>query len=545
MNLKNIFDKKYEIIAFLILLILFIQLIYLIDYQSGVLDEQFYPGVGKYYFTNWDFSPFAFRYHPPLAYFINSIFLYHDNNTIWQQSPYDIGHIIEIYGLNNLLFITRLPIALVSILLGFFIFKWAKELYGKKAGLFALLLYSFEPTVLAHSAVATTDIVAVAFIFIAMYYLWRSCNDTNRFTVATAGLFLGLALLTKHSALFLIPITFAIITYKLLQRKDPNKWKIVIAYYLIAFLVVWASYSFQFSTVMNEVHSQEKSLEFVNSRYAGITKDIILSAMNTPIPATAYASSLGYSIWHSATGHDNYFFGTVSKEARWYYHPIAFLIKSPIPLLIIISIFLVGFVRKIKTIIWKDEMFIIIPIISYLIFLWFFVNLNIGLRHTLPIYPFLFVLLASITNFSFRRVKISHLWKFVIILILVWYVLEAILIIPHNISYFNQLVGSQNGWLYLSDTDVDWGQEVKGLANYMKEKNITSIYFAPYLPEIYTRNYIKNYTLPSCTQKNGLYAVGASHLKFFESRECYKWLLEHKPVDRIGYSMFVWNITSV
>src|SRR3989344_1263585 len=128
--MNNIFSRKnkYEIAASIILLIVFLQLLYLIDYEGGILDEQSYPGVGKYFVTNWNFSPFAFRYHPILPYYINSIFLYFDDNPVWHHTPLNFSYIIgKAYDWNYLLFITRLPIAFVYVLLGIYIFKWAKE----------------------------------------------------------------------------------------------------------------------------------------------------------------------------------------------------------------------------------------------------------------------------------------------------------------------------------------------------------------------------------------------------------------------------------
>ena len=159
-------EKRTELIAVLIVLAMLIQLIYLIDYQSLTNDEFTNIAVGKYYIANQDFSPFVFIDHPPLGYLISSLFLYFGDNPIWSRTPHDSFYIIgnNPYSIDYLLFITRLPVALTAILLGIYIFKWTKELYGKKAALLALFLFSFEPNILAHFSIATTDFVMTAFI---------------------------------------------------------------------------------------------------------------------------------------------------------------------------------------------------------------------------------------------------------------------------------------------------------------------------------------------------------------------------------------------
>jgi 4-amino-4-deoxy-L-arabinose transferase-like glycosyltransferase len=550
---------KYEIAAGLLLLAMLAQLLVLITYQSGIADEQFYPGVGKYFVENGDFSPFAFRYHPPLAYYINSLLLYSDSNPVWQSTPFDMGLLATTYGFDNLLLLTRLPIALLAIVLGIFIFAWSRALFGKKAALFAVFLYSFEPTLLAHSSVATTDLAAAAFIFIAMYALWKlEQRQTFRFA-ALAGFCLGLALLSKFTALILVPVVLAFFLYKpVLSRsrrlasclrmkfeaRHPFRLRLIGLCFLVAFITVWAAYGFQVSTVLDSVHSREKALGFLDQKYPdGLQRELALGAMNTPLPAAGYVTGLGYAAFHSSTGHENYFFGEISTSARWHYHPVAFLLKTPLPLLLLLGMAAAGAICWRKKIDWRGRKHLIAPVLAYAVFLWFAVSLNIGLRHSLPLYPFIFVLASPLVTFKLKAPRKEKVFRAALIALAIWYVAEAALILPHNMSYFNELVGSQNGWLYLNDPDVDWGQEVKGLARYIQENGISGIYFAKYMPDVYTDQYISDYSAPGCTPQNGLYAIGAAKFGFMESRACYEWLLDYKPIDRIGYAIFIWDIT--
>jgi len=536
--------NKAEIAAALILLVVFAQLLFLIDYQSGVLDEQFYPGVGKYFVTNGDFSPFAFRYHPILPYYINSLFLYFDGNPVWEHTPYSLSYIVENgYDWNNLLLLTRLPIALVALLLGFFIFRWAKELYGKKAALFALLLYGFEPSILAHSSFATTDLVAVAFIFIAMYYFWKLEKAPAIRSAAIGGFTLALALLSKNTALVLVPIVLFFFIWK--YRKSVialNNLKLIVLYFAIAFLVIWGAYGFQVSSVIDTVHSPEKALAFIDQKYSGFQKDMIVAGFNAPIPATAYVTTIGYNVWHSASGQGNFFLGKEGMHSEWYYFPVAFLVKSPIPLLIFLGLAIAGLAFRKRSLRLKDEKMLLAPIIVYSLFLMLALTLYIGIRHLLPIYPFLFVLASPLVYYKLSSLSKQRMYKIAVAVLLIWYVAEAAFIFPHNLSYFNEFVGPENAWKFFADTDVDWGQEVKELGRYMQRSGISTINFPEMLPYVYTKSYIDNYTFPSCTPANGLYAVTVTQLQLFIHKDCLSWLKSYEPTDKIGYSLFIYDV---
>jgi hypothetical protein len=123
-----------------------------------------------------------------------------------------------------------------------------------------------------------------------------------------------------------------------------------------------------------------------------------------------------------------------------------------------------------------------------------------------------------------------------------WYLVSALLISPYYISYFNEFIGGpKNGHKYLIDSDLDWGQDVKELRDYINQNNIKSIKMNVIgLPDYYNIKYEKL----ECGPKEGLIVVSASRLHgfFMEDKECYLWLLNHKPIKKIGYSIFIYNI---
>src|SRR3989339_1132224 len=120
----------------------------------------------------------------------------------------------------KIIFWSRFPIVLLSLLLGFFIFKWAKELFGVKAGLLALVLYAFDPNILGHNHYVTTDLGIAAFSVFAFYFFVRYLKNPTWKTIFWAGIFLGLAALTKYSSVMLFPVFGLALILSALARKE-------------------------------------------------------------------------------------------------------------------------------------------------------------------------------------------------------------------------------------------------------------------------------------------------------------------------------------
>src|SRR3989344_4573342 len=109
-------------------------------------------------------------------------------------------------GVDRVMFWGRIPMILLSVLLGWYIFRWGKDLFGYEAGIIGLLIYALMPNIIAHSQLVTTDLGLTVFSFISLYYLWRFITKENKNDALYSGLNLGLALGSKFSAVFLMPI---------------------------------------------------------------------------------------------------------------------------------------------------------------------------------------------------------------------------------------------------------------------------------------------------------------------------------------------------
>src|SRR3989338_4044520 len=114
-------------------------------------------------------------------------------------------------GADRLLFWGRIPIILLSVLLGWDVFKWGRELFGHKAGVVGLFIYAFMPNIIAHSQFVTTDFGVTAFSFIALYHLWKFTVNPSSKNILYSGLTLGLALGSKFSAVLLLPTSLILL----------------------------------------------------------------------------------------------------------------------------------------------------------------------------------------------------------------------------------------------------------------------------------------------------------------------------------------------
>ena len=154
-------------------------------------------------------------------------------------------------------------------------------------------------------------------------------------------------------------------------------------------------------------------------------------------------------------------------------------------------------------------------------------------------------------------------------LLIFWYVLSAIFIMPNYMAYFNELIGGpDNGHHYLLAANLDMGQDLKSLNKYLKSSNIGPIklsYHGSFDPLYYNISYeplpMESYIAwvpgfspdgPSkdykedCSKKYGIIAISVNNLHNYHliNKSCFNWLYDYSPIKKIGYSIYVYNVTN-
>ena len=190
--------------------------------------------------------------------------------------------------------------------------------------------------------------------------------------------------------------------------------------------------------------------------------------------------------------------GSYSNFGWWYYFPAAFLMKTPLALLTLLAAGIVLSVRRRRLLAIDGEAFLVLPLVLFLAVA-MTSSLNIGLRHILPIYPFV-IMIAVVGAHTLMRT-----WSrgpTIVAALLAAGLLEFVSVYPNNLAFFNRAVGGpSNGYRYLADSNIDWGQDLKPLKAWMDRQGVSHInlaYFGTAEPEYYGINctYIWGTTIP-------------------------------------------------
>ena len=463
----------------------------------------------------------------------------------------------------KLLALSRTMVIFLGVILGWYVYRWALLLYGIKGGLLALFLYSFSPNILAHTRLVTTDFPATALAFIALYHFWSFSRQPGLKRAIVAGIFLGLAFATKYNTLFvLFPMaTWALWALVSALRKDPVAGpprRLVVgllAMGVVAYITIWGVYGFHFrSPKYPKEMSQGAIYSWDKNRPSS---PLIASAMNVSLKARILPESYLYGLCRllarSKEGHGAYLMGRISGTGWWYYYILAFLFKTQVSTLLLLLATLLFF-TKIREATWTSLNFLLLPAVAVFLFT-SRQDVNIGLRYVLPAYPFLLVLIARVVHYKSKHQKLA---RWILGLLCIWALWETALIYPHYLAYFNGLVGGPRGGRYmLVDSNLDWGQDLKGLKGYMERNGIRKVklaYFGLNDPGYYGIDYdlLPSYAImgqPTCKEGSpavlelkGTMAVSATLLQGLYCPGDFYWKLRGiKPTANIGYSIYIFQ----
>lgn len=599
MTLSN---KKTNIIAGVLLLITFGLAFFSMLGDSLTFDELAHIPAGYSYLTQFDYR--VNPEHPPLVKDLAALPLlflnlnFPSSDQLWlQQSEapqwwvqFDLGNKF-IYGSGNdprsIIVFSRLPMIFLLLLLGWFLFKWTKELGGNLAGLIALFIFSFSPVFIANGRLVTTDIGAALGAAVSTYYWIKFLQNPKKRNIIFAGLAFGMAMLMKFSLILLVPF-FGIITiiYALLSAK--NVFKQLAKYIIFAttagiigfIFVVWPIYQLHIVNYPAIQQARDTAADLAPNKIIPL-KNLDIWMADKPLlrPFSQYLHGLLMASQRTLFGNTVYFLGNISATGWWYYFPIIYLLKMPLAfhLLTLAALIsaLFGF-KKMRASAgdWLRNNFVIFSFLTFLAIYFasaILGNLNIGIRHILPTIPLIFIMVALglrkiITNAgSLRMQKITAGLAAILFL---WYAGSALAAFPYYIPYYNELAGGTGqGYKYAVDSNYDWGQDFYRLLAFVEQNNIDKIYLDYFggenpqywLGDKYIKLDSKKEQILSAEQtppKNkipvkGWVAVSANQLMgglanpvagFDQETGYYKWLDQYTPVARIGYSIFVYRI---
>ncbi len=374
-------------------------------------------------------------------------------------------------------FWARVPMILLTLALGATIFGYTRRLFGPRAAVLATALFSVEPTVLAHGRVVQTDIpAALAFLgFFVALHAYADCPTFRR--AALLGLVSAAGFLTKFSMLVLAPVlALALLAlWTLAPRRGVWRRQVAAQTAVVALVVLVAINAVYFFDRRPLEAADLNLIAHTASDRAGRVRAAI-EALSIPLPT--YFVVGAYTIFfHNSGGHSAGLLGMYSAHGWWYYFPVAFALKTSLPFLIL-ALGAVGWAlwrlvagREIRL------LAILVPLALYTA-LAMRSQINIGIRHLLPAFPFLFILGGAALDRLLRPRRTRALRvaaATAAVVALGWMGGEAARAYPDYIPYMNQLARPRPHWWYLSDSNVEWGDDVGALARYLRARGETSV----------------------------------------------------------------------
>ncbi|HBB87947.1 MAG TPA: hypothetical protein DC047_10060 [Blastocatellia bacterium] len=371
-------------------------------------------------------------------------------------------------------FWSRVPMIALTIALGLLTFIFARDLFGSRAALFAVALFAFEPTMLAHGRVVQTDVVAAFGLLLTMFALYRYWLATDWKHAATVGAAAGIAMLSKFSMIIIGPALLVI--FIILLWRAPGRRLAVVKQGVVAavtlVLVINAGYFFR-HRALTDADTQWAAKSFPDSSAIVVAS---IRALRFVLP-TDFLMGVYWQLHHSQEGHPAGLLGMYSQRGWWYYFPVAFALKATIPFLLVALSSLAWAAYRLF---YKHErkfLFLLLPFAVYTVFV-MLSPIDIGIRYYLPAYTFLFILGGALLDrlLQRQRSRRRQLALAAVVLILVsWIGWEAVRAFPNYTPYMNQLASARPHWWYLSDSNVEWGDEVKELGEYLQARGETRV----------------------------------------------------------------------
>ncbi len=430
---------------------------------------------------------------------------------------------------SKIYFLARLPVMALSLLLATAVFAWTRQKFGTTAGLVAMTLVVFDPNWLAHGRLVTPDVGQSTLIFLSVYAWWRYLQKSAWPRLLLAGVVLGLAQTAGFPALILYPILFLVTMAHLYKRQQLRTmawpWLLrLVGLGLLSLLTIWAVYGFAWGP---------------------------LPWLNLSGPAPYHWAEFKDLLARLDRQDLAYLNGEVYRGGKVAFFVVALLFKTPLPLLVLVIVGLIALLHRRG---WLAEVSLwLVPAVYYATSLTS--SLNIGYRHILPMLPFLYVWGGTAVLLA------KHRWqKAAGLALLTWLVVASWGIYPYYLTYFNELAGGpRHGLNYLVVSDLDWGQDLPGLGDYVAQNDIDEVYlsyFGTTPPEQYGIRYKPipawpprgipgqlpfhpDYPLP------GTYAISAANLvgsRFEENPDTLHWFRGQTPDAVIGNSIYVYEV---
>ena len=504
----------------------------------------------------------------------------------------------------------RLMMLFLGVALAGLIFCWSYELWGMWGATLSLLLFCFDPNFIAHSTLVTTDVAAALAYAATMYAFWRF---ERRPTIARGAEFaaaFGIAQTVKFSAVLLAPIVVLIAAGVILRDRRMTRPVLgaIAGAAFASVIAIWAVYGFRSSAAPDpgaaraeeiaaratlrqsvlgaadvwptghlDVHraverwaaiatlaktapdtaGEADVRQAMRTTRPGMTSRLLLFADEHHLLPEAYlygfASTVSSSLLRSS-----YLDGRYSNTGFPDYFLWTFLWKTPLP---IIAACLVGLLLAFRLRARAGALGIAVwPAVIYGLYA-VSAQIHIGHRHLFPMLPFVYALCGAAgawwSGLRRRRAVVA-------IVTVAWLTIGAVVVLlprpasvlNQHLAYMNEFAGGpRSGALKLSDSNFDWGQDLKRFGEWYASSGIREpvnlVYFGNADPRSYSIRYYSLRT-PDFPEPRGpgWFAISQMDylgIQFDPGHRSGYWqtvLARHgaQRVETPGYSIFVYRL---
>ena len=552
--------------------ILFLQLALTADRNSITWDEDDHVYAGYRSLKNGDFG--INPEHPPMVKMVAAVPILnmalklptvHDNRFFKTDAFLGGKDFIFNNDANTIVFRTRLAAALFTLLLALLVFLATREMFGTAAGFIALAILVFDPNLLAHGAVVTTDVALSCFMFATVYAYYRFSKAPSWTRLMLVAVGAGLTLASKHTGILIFPMLVMLAIYELVRGRKEGQVNTVrhaarlagglVAVGVLAVVILWAFYGFRYEARPDGLKLTPSMQEFANQ----VSHPREVKLLNAMAKYKLLPESYLYGLADVRIMGDFYRSYVLEKSYAhgvWFYFPIAFLVKSTATFMLLLLLAVVAIAMK-KLTCWRELLYLTIPpAFHFLVAM--SSKMNIGVRHILPVYVFGAVLIAGAVS---AFIKQDRRWAYAVAVLIAFQAVSSARTFPAYVAYANEFWGGPSQtYKYLTDSNVDWAQQLKSTKRYLEQRGIKDCWFVYFGEGVIETNYYGVPCKPLPTMDSlwvekkiappaaidGTVLISAGDLSGFEFGEGptlnpYEQFKHIKPTAVIDYGVFVYE----
>ncbi len=381
----------------------------------------------------------------------------------------------------------RAMIALFSVATGALVFVWSRRFFGDAGALVSVFFFALSPTMLAHGALATSDMCMTFFFLAALTAWWWHLHDARLWVGALSAGVLGLAFVSKYSAILLIPMMLIAGVGRALAPA-PLQWQdqtwttparklgavvlSLLAHGIVVFVVIWAFYGFRYTAFNPKL---PPALQFFGrwetfTARLGLSGALVQRARELRVLPEAYLYGFTY-VLDTVRMRTAFLNGEYSVTGWPSFFIWAFVLKTTLAALLAaaggVTLYISNLARRGRAAL-SGAVYSATPLLALFVIYWassVTSHLNIGQRHILPVYPVLFIGLGWVASLlTAPRAGLPIVGA----ALLGWHAWSAASIAPNFLAYFNELAGGpEHGREHLIDSSLDWGQDLPQLKDWL------------------------------------------------------------------------------